>query len=219
MSWRLVFVVEYFGPILFHAAILAARPYLYAEAESKPMTDVQWLVFWLFQAHFVKRELETLLVHKFSANTMPAFNIFRNSFFYWSTAGLLSAFCIYAPWSFAARDELEPADWVGLGLFVYGEVCNAVVHLHLASLRKTGGTEKGIPSCIGSSLVTCPNYMFEVVAWIGVIIISREWAVVLFICIGIFYMKQWSRGKEMALRKAFPDKYKKKQYFMLPGLF
>lgn len=182
------------------------------------MTQVQWLLFALFNMHFLKREWETLFVHKFSANTMPVSNIVRNSFFYWSTAGLLSAWHIYAPGSPADRAELGALDYAGLALFVVCEVCNWMVHQHLASLRKPGGTEKGIPNCVGSSLVTCPNYMFEVLAWVGVIMISRSFAVVIFIANGIVYMRNWSIGKEKALRAEFGDRYKKKRYTMLPGL-
>ncbi|KAL2256421.1 hypothetical protein VTK26DRAFT_1700 [Humicola hyalothermophila] len=225
VAWRTVFVIEYFGPILFHVLIALIRPYIYViepfayknEVET-PMTQVQWLLFALFNLHFLKREYETVFVHKFSANTMPARNIVRNSAFYWIMAGLLCALDIYAPGNMAARDELVPLDYIGLAIFAVGEVCNWIVHQHLASLRKPGGTEKGIPNCIGSNLVTSPNYMFEVMAWFGVILISRSWAVVLFICTGTLYMRSWSRDKEKALRATFGDRYKKKKYTMLPGL-
>src|SRR3569833_721568 len=92
MGWRTVFLVEYFGPILIHGLFyyLGPRisiPYFYADAERAPATDIQRLLFVLFQIHFVKRELETAFLHKFAANTMPAFNIFRNSAFYWLVGG------------------------------------------------------------------------------------------------------------------------------------
>ncbi|KAK4189868.1 very-long-chain enoyl-CoA reductase, partial [Podospora australis] len=225
IAWRTVFVIEYFGPILFHAFIPLIRPYIYRIAPfayknetETPLTQIQWLLFALFQIHFLKREYETLFVHKFSANTMPARNIFRNSAFYWIMAGLLCALDIYAPNNLSARDELVPLDYLGIAIFAFGEICNWIVHQHLASLRKRGGTEKGIPNCIGSNLVTSPNYMFEVTAWLGVILISRSWAVVVFICTGIVYMRSWSRQKEKALRKEFGDRYKNKKYTMLPGL-
>ncbi|KAK7735221.1 Very-long-chain enoyl-CoA reductase [Cytospora paraplurivora] len=225
MAWRTVFLVEYFGPILVHALIYNIRPqlakidtYFYKDADKIPPTLVQTIVLYMFLAHFTKRELETAFLHKFSASTMPAFNIFRNSFFYWFFAGLLSAYFIYSPNSLAARTALGPLDYVGIALFLTGETCNFIVHKHLAGLRKPGGTEKGIPSCIGSSLVTSPNYMFEVIAWVGVILFSREWAVFVFICVGTTYMAEWSRDKEKALRATFGDKYKNKRYTMLPGL-
>jgi very-long-chain enoyl-CoA reductase len=225
MAWRTVYVIEYFGPLLFHAVVPLVRPYIYRippfvyknEAET-PIRQVQWLLLVLFFVHFLKREYETIFVHRFSANTMPAWNIFRNSAFYWLMSGLICALDIYAPGSLSDRDELGILDYVGLAMFAIGETCNWIVHQHLATLRKPGGTEKGIPNCIGSSLVTSPNYMFEVLAWVGVILISRSWAVVAFICTGILYMRSWSRGKEKALRKEFGDRYKKKRYTMLPGL-
>lgn len=225
MAWRTVFLIEYFGPLIFHPLFYYGREYLakvdpvfYKDADKTPLTLVQTTVYYMFIAHFLKRELETAFLHRFSASTMPAFNIFRNSFFYWASAGLLCAFFIYAPNAFAARNEFGLLDYAGIALYLFGETCNFLVHYHLAGLRKPGGTEKGIPNCVGSSLVTSPNYMFEVLAWVGVILTSREWSVLFFICIGISYMAPWSRQKERALRATFGDRYKKKRYTMLPGL-
>lgn len=225
MAWRTVFLIEYLGPLLLHPLFYYGRgylakvdPFFYKDADKTPLTLVQTTVYYMFLAHFLKRELETAFLHRFSASTMPAFNIFRNSFFYWAAAGLLCALFLYAPNSFAARDTFGVLDYAGIALYLVGETCNFVVHKHLAGLRKPGGTEKGIPNCIGSSLVTSPNYMFEVLAWVGVILVSREWSVLLFISIGISYMAPWSRQKERALRTTFGDTYKRKRYTMLPGL-
>lgn len=240
MGWRTVYLIEYAGPILFHFAFFYLRPIiplpaflLHGQAASRdaPVTDVQQMIYWMFQLHFLKRELETMFVHRFAANTMPARNVFRNSAFYWLLAGLVDAWSLYAPLSpFRVSAQFPAAappragfgssvlDYLGLALFVFGELSNFSVHWHLAHLRSPGGTEKKIPNAFGSSLVTSPNYMFEVVSWIGVILISRDIAVVLFIAVGTIYMRSWSRDKERALRRLFPDKYKKKKYTMLPGL-
>ncbi|CAI4211860.1 unnamed protein product [Parascedosporium putredinis] len=202
IAWRTVFLLEYLGPILFHVGAVVFRPYLYKDVASHPLSDTQRLVFAMFVAHFVKRELETLFVHKFSASTMPARNIFKNCFFYWAFSG-----------------ALDPVvDLVGAVIFVLGELANASVHLHLSSLRSRGGTERRIPSGLGFSLVTCPNYLFEILSWVGVIIASRDWSVLVFIAIGAAQMAAWAKGKEKAYRKEFGDKYKKKRYVMLPGL-
>lgn len=217
IAWRTVFVIEYLGPILLHALVVAARPYIYKDGAG-PMSSTQWLSFGMIVAHFIKREVETLFVHKFSANTMPAFNIFKNSFFYWALSGLLCALSIYHPGSLAARAEQPLIDLVGLALYLFSEIGNALVHLYLSSLRSTGGTERKIPSGYGFSLVTCPNYMYEILAWVGIIIASRDWSVALFISIGAAQMFTWAKGKERVYRKEFPDKYKKKRFVILPGL-
>ncbi|KAF4989971.1 hypothetical protein FDECE_14539 [Fusarium decemcellulare] len=217
VAWRTVFVVEYLGPILIHAAIVAARPYLYSNGDGD-MSLTQWLTFGMIVLHFIKREYETLFVHKFSANTMPFTNIFKNSFFYWAVSGLVCAYFIYHPTSLAAQADIPVIDALGIAIYLFGEISNALVHRYLASLRSTGGTERKIPVGYGFELVTCPNYMFEILAWVGIIVVSRSWAVALFISIGAAQMFTWGKGKERAYRKEFGDNYKKKRYAILPGL-
>jgi very-long-chain enoyl-CoA reductase len=182
------------------------------------MSATQWLAFGMIIAHFVKRELETLFVHKFSANTMPFINVFKNSFFYWALSGLLCAISIYSPSSLAARADQPLFDLTGLALYLFGETANALVHLHLSGLRSTGGTERKIPSDYGFALVTCPNYTYEILSWIGIVIVSRDWTVALFISIGAAQMFTWAKGKERAYRKEFGDRYRKKRFAILPGL-
>ncbi|KAI0389704.1 3-oxo-5-alpha-steroid 4-dehydrogenase-domain-containing protein [Xylariaceae sp. FL0594] len=244
ISWKLVYLCEYLGPLLFHPFFLSVRKHLYpavypyikdvvpspdpVAAVTGALTGTQRAAFWMIMAHFVKRELEVLFVHKFSANTMPAAFIVRNSAFYWSLAGFLGALEIYAPFSptALAGDFLSPSsssssfliDALGLALYVFGELCNAHVHWYLSSLRKPGETARKIPRGLGFGLVTCPNYMFEIVAWIGIILITRSPTLVVFIAIGSYFMYVWGWGKEKAYRKEFGDKYKKKRSVMLPGL-
>jgi len=228
IGWRTTFIIEYLGPILLHALWYHNRPAfsisaLFYQADSAPPTPVQTLLYLCFQAHFIKRILETVFLHKFSANSMPLYMIFRNSALYWVGFGICSAASIYATLSpvrypLQARSELSFVDYAAFALFLTGESCNFIVHKHLASLRPRGGTGKGIPNCIGSGLVTCPNYMFEVLAWVGVILICRDLVVVVSLLAGSFYMAAWSRGKEKNLRQTFPDQYKKKRYTFLPGI-
>ncbi|KAI9158348.1 steroid alpha reductase family protein [Paramyrothecium foliicola] len=218
IAWRTVFLVEYLGPILIHPAVVAARPYLYKNATGD-MSSTQWLALNMIVGHFIKRELETLFVHKFSANTMPWFNIFKNSGHYWALSGVLCAYFIYSPSSLAAKADNTIIDLVGLALFLFSEVFNGLIHLYLSSLRSAGGTERKIPTGYGFGLVTCPNYMFEILAWVGVLIVSRSWAVAVFLAVGGGQMCIWAKGKEYAYRKEFGDKYKKKRYAALPGIY
>lgn len=211
-------MIEYLGPLLFHIGAVAARPYLYKNAAAFDLSPTQWLSFAMIVLHFVKREIETLFVHKFSANTMPARNIVKNSAFYWVVSGAFCAYFIYGPNSLAATADEPLIDIAGTLIYLFGEICNASVHLYLAGLRSTGGTERKIPVGFSFSLVTCPNYMFEIISWAGVIVASRNWSVLAFIVMGAAQMYTWAKGKERAYRKEFGDLYKKKRYVMLPGL-
>ena len=183
IAWRTVYIVEYLGPLIFHPLFLGLRHHIYPPlyqlfkgvlpepSSSTDLSSTQKLAFGMIVAHFVKRELGTVFVHKFSANTMPAMFIIRNSFFYWAAAGFLGALEIYAPFSPAARlPDWNLLTYAGLALYVFGELANANVHYYLSTLRKPGETARKIPRGHGFGLVTCPNYMFEIIAWAGVIL-------------------------------------------------
>jgi very-long-chain enoyl-CoA reductase len=219
IAWRTVFLVEYLGPILVHPLVLAVRPYVYPSAP-KEASQLQTLLCWLICLHFVKRELETLFVHRFSAATMPIRNIFKNSFHYWALSGALIAAFIYAPSSAAAREANPLLLYPGLVLFVIGELGNLHTHLVLKGLRSAGGKERGIPRGFLFDLVTCPNYLTETISWLGVYLISGlSWGVLIFLVVSVAQMCQWASKKERRYRKEFGDKYKRKRFTMLPGIW
>ena len=228
IAWRTVFIAEYLGPILIHPAIYYLRPYIYplpslTATSLPPPSDLQTLSLILCVAHFVKREYETLCIHRFSSSTMPAFNIFKNSAHYWLLSGLNIAYWVYSPRSIAQSHTKvglpnDALTALGLAFFVLGELGNLYTHLVLSNLRPKGTTERGIPKGLGFNLVTCPNYMFEIIAWTGVWMVNRSWSTALFLVVAGAQMAVWAKKKERRYRKEFPDKYKKKRYSMIPGV-
>lgn len=219
IAWRTVFIVEYLGPILIHPLVYLLRPYLFRSAPAQA-SYLQTLSCILICAHFLKRELETLFVHRFSASTMPARNIFKNSFHYWVLAGLNIAAWIYAPGSPTAKEPNALMLYGGLLAYTIGELGNLGAHLTLRGLRSSGGRERGIPHGLGFDLVTCPNYMFEVISWIGMYLVSGlSLSVLLFAIVSTGQMMSWARKKERNYRKEFGDKYKRKSFTMLPGIW
>lgn len=223
IAWRTVYFIEYIGPLLMHPLVLfVLRPYIYRSPKPlPPPSDLQLLTCLLLTIHFVKREIETLFVHKFSLATMPASYIVRNSAHYWILGGLNIAYWVFAPSSPTARTQANPILlYTGLALFTFGQLANLNVHLTLSNLRKNGSTERKIPTGFGFGLVTCPNYLFEVIAWLGVYLVSSlSWSVLLFIVVGAGTMMKWASGKERRYRREFGDKYKRKRYVMLPGIW
>ncbi|OCT53323.1 putative enoyl reductase [Cladophialophora carrionii] len=219
IAWRTVFLVEYLGPILIHPLVLALRPYIYPSA-AKDASQLQTMLCTLICLHFVKREFETLFVHRFSAATMPIRNIFKNCFHYWILSGVMIAAFIYSPSSAAAREPNSLLLFPGLVLFALGELGNLQAHLTLKGLRSAGGTERGIPQGFLFDLVTCPNYLTETVSWLGIYLISGlSWGVLIFLIVSVLQMGQWAVKKERRYRKEFGDKYKKKRFTMLPGIW
>ncbi|CAI7580540.1 unnamed protein product [Penicillium palitans] len=223
IAWRTVFIIEYLGPLLIPALFLfPLRPLLYFTFD-KPLplpSDLQLLVCTLLTVHFLKREFETIFVHRFSSATMPARNIVKNSAHYWVLAGFNIAYWVFRPDATAATSTPNQAlVYAGLALFVFGELANLNAHYILRNLRRPGTTERGIPSGFGFSVVTCPNYFFEILAWLGIFLVSQlNWSVLFFVVVGGLQMWSWGWKKEKRYRKEFGDKYKKKRAVIFPGL-
>lgn len=169
--------------------------------------------------HYGKRELETLFVHRFSAATMPVANIFRNSAHYWILSGVNMAYWIYSPAAAAAGESNPYITYTGLALFIIGEAGNLITHITLRNLRSSGGAERGIPQGLGFDLVTCPNYMFETIAWIGIGMISWSLSTAVFMVTAVGFMGAWAKKKENKYRKEFGTIYKRKRYSMVPGIW
>lgn len=222
IAWRTVFLTEYVGPLLIHPLIYAIRPYIYSSPEPSSFpapSTLQTLSLLLICLHYVKREYETLFVHRFSASTMPFRNIFKNSFHYWALSGLFIAYFIYGPTSATAGPIQPLVTYPGLLLFALGELGNLNCHLVLKGLRSSGGKERGIPHGLGFDLVTCPNYMFEAFSFIGFTMVTRSWAALIFTAISIGQMAIWGKKKERNYRKEFGDQYKRKAYCIMPGVY
>ncbi|KAK5120263.1 hypothetical protein LTR85_006469 [Meristemomyces frigidus] len=218
IAWRTVFVIEYIGPLLIHPLFYFLRPYIYRGASSEP-SNLQTLTCVTIALHFLKRELETLFVHRFSNATMPVRNIFKNSFHYWALSGLLIAYFSYSPTSATAGQSNPALTYIGLALFIAGELGNLNTHLVLRGLRSAGGTERGVPKGLGFGLVTCPNYLFEIIAWTGILLINRSWSTAVFTAIAAAQMGVWAKKKESRYMKELGTKYNKKRYSMIPGVW
>jgi very-long-chain enoyl-CoA reductase len=95
ISWTTVFLIEYFGPILITGLLAVFQKQIYGE--SKPFTFNQKMGIGMVLGHYVKRELETLFVHRFSSETMPFFNVFKNSFHYWFIFGFINMYFFLHP--------------------------------------------------------------------------------------------------------------------------
>ena len=210
ISWRTVYIIEYLGPLLIHPSIYALRL-------TQP-SATQKLILFLIMLHFIKREYENIFVHRFSSATMPLWNLFKNSVHYWLLNGVSLAFFIYSPSAVAAGPIAPVSQYAGLALYTLGELGNLKTHAILRTLRAPGTVERGLPKGFGFDLVTCPNYMFETIVWVGILLISSSWATVVFIVGSVGQMAIWAKKKESRYRLEFGDTYKFKKFTMIPGV-
>lgn len=207
IGYRTTFLVEYAGPIAF-ILFYASRPSFLYGAATKPFNHTQILFIVLFAAHFIKRELETIFVHKFSRPTMPLKQIFKNSIYYWSFAAFIGYRLCHPLYTAPANFQQSVA---GAGIMIVNELLNFAVHLQL-SLRRTsdGDSSRTFPGGPLFSLVTCPNYFHEIMSWVGFSIGTNIFSSWFFTLMGLLQMTEWSLKKHRAYVKQDPKLKRKK---------
>ncbi|KAF8170697.1 3-oxo-5-alpha-steroid 4-dehydrogenase-domain-containing protein [Mycena galopus ATCC 62051] len=223
IGWVTVFIVEYLGPLLIHPLIYHFPKLFYGtEVEHSAL---QKSVYAMVLMHFIKRELETLFVHRFSHATMPWTNIFKNSGHYWFLSGLFLAYDVYRP-AFSApsvagtwRDG--PLLTVGWVIWTYAELSNFSVHLYLRSLRPAGTTTRAVPMGYGFTApfnLAFPNYFFETIAWTAIAAMTGSLAAGLFLIVAVVQMSLWAVKKHATYKKEFGDKYPRSRKALFPFL-
>lgn len=222
ISWTTVFLVEYAGPLIVYMLLYIRPAIVYGpEAASKPYAPVVHIAAACWSGHYAKRLLETLFVHRFSKATMPLMNIFKNSGYYWGYGALVGYFVnhpLYTPPMYGNAQV-----YTGLVMFLFNEYGNFVIHCALRDLRPAGTKERKIPYPTSHPMtqlfrfVSCPNYTYEVGAWLSFAVMTQTLSVVLFILAGFYQMSVWAIGKHRNYRKEFKD-YPKGRKAIIPFL-
>ena len=206
IGYRTVFLVEYFGPMLF-VGMYALRPSLIygSDANAKPYTWVASLSIACWIAHFLKREFETVFIHKFSRPTMPLFNLYKNCVYYWSFGAVIG-------YPLCSPSYVPPSDifvFVGLAIFLISEIGNLICHIMLSNLRPAEGSlKRPIPRGFLFEYVSCPNYTFEVLAWVGFSVMTQIPFAYAFTLVGFVQMADWAMKKHQGYCKSYDKEYK-----------
>lgn len=234
IAWRTVFLAEYFGPLFIHPLMYALSTkghtvygglsnlglgFLNKTLPYEPST-LQKTVLCLTVLHYVKRELETIFVHKFSHATMPFRNIFKNCSHYWLLCGVMTAASLFRP-QFGAQ-ALQGTIWnnpLWIGawtvVWTYAEFSNFLTHLNLRSIRTPPGQPRKFPRGYGFDRVTCANYFFESLAWLALTAMTGDGGLALFTAVSVGQMFEWALKKHMTYKKEHGSKYPKRN-IMIP---
>lgn len=158
--------------------------------------------------------MQVLFVHKPSGSTsVEAIGVVSTSYF------LQVCFLLYAQLLSSGFEARTPdLKWLGVALFLIGIVGNAYHHWMLAHLRKDGSKKYVVPHGGLFDLLVCPHYVFEMMDYVGLALISQtlySWCMASFT---IFYLtgrsiatKQWYKKKV----EGFPED----RSVLIPGIF
>ena len=142
---------------------LMLSSFLVWQEQIKGVNDV--LVMKMIIAHFLKRILEVLFLHKYSGQAELSFGF--------------SGGCAYVMYTYAIahflmlRENLsiqnDEFSTIGLVFFLVGEFGNFYHHYVLSTLRKPENSKSYLVPTGGLfDYVICAHYLFELIAWLGI---------------------------------------------------
>lgn len=201
MDSRLGMVIIYSLP--------AAVGYFFAARYLDKATPIQWALFLAIEFHFVKRCLEVLFIHRYSGS-IELRSVYAIAIFY----SFITGYAAYLHNQTITR--VDSLFEVGMGLFLVGEAVNFWHHKLLADLRKD--TKKyRIPQGGLFAFVSCPHYLGELTAWLGLALMSRHlFLYIVFIGMAIYLVERALRTQTW-YHKHFPN-YPKSRKAILPFL-
>jgi very-long-chain enoyl-CoA reductase len=94
-----------------------------------------------------------------------------------------------------------------------------VCHWRLRQLRPAGTRLRQIPYGFLFELVSCPNYTFEVLAWVGFNLMTQTIAGILFMLVGTLQMMIWAQAKHRQYLKEFGTLYPRSRKRMFPFIW
>ncbi|XP_073107877.1 uncharacterized protein [Elaeis guineensis] len=186
------------GMLLLYAPALAAAVASFAVPGVVTTTRSQLLSLAL-SLHFFKRVFEVLFIHQFSGQMVLDSAILISSSYFIGTVSM-----IYA--QYLTQGISEPAinlEYAGVVLFLVGIMGNFYHHFLLSKLRVKGDKGYKIPKRGLFNLVICPHYLFEIVDFVGVSLISPtvfSWS----FTFGTFF---YLMGRSYATRKWYLSKF------------
>lgn len=202
VDYRTVFLVEYAGPLVIHQLAVTTNNRFSA------LNPVQMAVWAMISGHYLKRLFESLFVHRFSHATMPVTGMVKNCAHYWLVGGLWMSYAYYHQNNYLhdASIGLSVLQKALIAVFTLAELGNLYVHLKLRWLRPAGTKQRAIPTGFPFTHCSCPNYLFELIAWLSVAgMMPRVWVGWLFAAAGGVQMWLWAVKKHRQYVKEFPD--------------
>jgi very-long-chain enoyl-CoA reductase len=213
VGWRTVFFLEYLGPLLIHYFFFFHGNEFIWKGEVARKSFVQTVAFVMVAFHYGKRLFESLFVHRFSHSTMPVSSFLKNCLHYYLIGGAGIAYFLYSP---RYEKILEPKEIRLLsGLFFLFEGLNFYSHLLLMSLRPLGTKVRKVPVGLVFKFVSCPNYLFETLAWVVFSYFTGLPSAWLFTGLSFWQMQEWARKKHARYLQQFP-RYPKERKAIVP---
>ncbi len=147
------------------AAPLVFVIFFFLGSNTVTITTLDFLTMW--EAHYIHRAFIYPFSLRGRAKRMTIIVVVL-AFIFNTANGYLNGHYIFTlSDGYTSQWLRDPRFMIGLGLFIAGFVINRRADLTLRNLRKPGDSDYKIPYGEMYRWISCPNYLGEIVTWIG----------------------------------------------------
>jgi protein-S-isoprenylcysteine O-methyltransferase Ste14 len=181
-------------------------------------TLTAWFFFVLWEAHYVHRAFIYPLGLRSTGKQMPIIITGMAFLFNMVNAYLNGRHLFVLSGGYTARWLTDPRFVMGLALFLAGYVINRQADRELRRLRQPGESGYAIPYGGWYRWISCPNYLGEIVEWIGWAMATWSLAGLAFAVWTVANLVPRARANHRWYRQHFAD-YPRGRKALLPGLW
>lgn len=164
-----------------------------------------YLILFAISAHFLKRCFEVLFLHRYSGN-VSLHAIISIVLGYSAIIGTIHwSVNVYTGKLALEKYSIVASSIIGLMVFLFGEIGNLYHHYLLKKLRNDSNSEYQIPREGLFKYVSCPHYLFEIISWIGIALMSKYLISFGVISFTVFYLVARSINTTKWYKEKFPN--------------
>ncbi len=202
-------IMEAQSPILFAV-------FYFTGSNREAIVPIIFLLMW--EVHYVHRAFVYPYLLKKSPNGMPLSIIGMGCFFNVINAYLNGRYIFSFSTAYSTAWLTDIRFIVGLLLFVLGFIINRQADYILDKLRKDNIEEYKIPYGGMYNLISCPNYLGEMIIWLGWAVATWSLPALAFFVWTAANLVPRARSHHMWYHQQFAD-YPEKRKALLPGIW
>ncbi|XP_036407719.1 trans-2,3-enoyl-CoA reductase-like [Megalops cyprinoides] len=197
VGWSAVFLTQYVGPILIYLMFYLRLSNVYDDTVKSQRPPVVHLACFCHSLHYIKHVLETLFVHRLSDGYTPLRNLLKGCAFYWGFTAWLGYYInhpLYTPPYFENKQVIPSLVW-----FLVCEAGNFCINIALARHNQTVKASYPRPTYNPFTwlfkLVHCPQYTYEIGAWLSLAVMTQTLPVAVFAMLISIQMLLWAKKR------------------------
>ncbi len=179
---------------------------------------VQWTMLAMWQLHYINRAFVYPMRLPKTASAMPL-SIPLMAMFFNGVNGYIQGRWLGSFGQYGVEWFTDPRFLIGLGLFFFGFFGNLHSDWILRNLRKPGETGYKIPQGGLFRVVSSPNYMSEILEWIGWAVMTWSLAGTSFALWTIANLAPRAISNHQWYQKTFGDEYPKARKALVPFIY